>query len=310
MHRAVHHQAKKIMRWLADKKPSLLEEANCKGRTPLQDQDRCNEGTNLLHEVFRPVNIANGEDTIYCSPDYVDFEQINWLLNHDPSLLEKTNGSGNTPLHLAVGETEGSTFIEMSQAYWSPHYVQEPNYLCQRERSGPRILSSSTTRLEPDQKNHLISRLDVVQWMADHNPSLLHKTNQYKRTPLHAAIRNNQLEISQWMLERDPSLLELLHQDPHLLKGSIYNFKTIKWLTERYPALVDEPDQIELTPLEDFALNALEYASKNNELEGLEWLVNRDSSFINRALQKSSQMGDPGMLAGVSELFQTLDAIF
>ena len=115
---------------------------------------------------------------------------VEWWTGKDPSLLDSVSQKGRTPLHAACGLGNLSVAKKLVEL--------EPTLLQRNDNGKANLLRYAV----------FSGNLELFEWLAGNDTSLLDSVSQKGRTPLHTACRLGILSVAEKLVELEPTLLQ------------------------------------------------------------------------------------------------------
>ena len=280
-----------ILRWLDDKYPHLIQQANNNSVTIVNKAIYANslEALQWINDKYpdliQQIN-ENGLTIAHTAASANSLKILQWLDNMYPHLIEKKAHNGATIAHYAAKANSLTILRWLYDKY--PHLIQQVN------NNGVTIVNQAA----------YASSLEALQWINDKYPDLIQQINENGLTIAHAAALANSLKILQW--------LDNIH--PHLIEKKAHNGTTVahyaakansltilRWLDDKYSHLIRQASNNGVTIVNDAV-----YA---NSLEVLQWIDNKYPDLIQQIIENGTTIAHTAALADSLKVLKWLDNV-
>lgn len=281
-----------IADWLVEKDPNLVE--------PTDEFLRLSYGIDEMKWFAKKMPILFDVD---CKKSLLagvfnsrSTENIKWLCDSFPAVLDWRNGLGDTPLHIAAAK-EHQEVLMLIISYKPELLLAKNNHQLTAEALAKRdkrhavaeFLFKQTQQLL--KQNHLASfnpnkffaackadDTESVQYWCKQDPERISLKTDRLETALHHAAAGGNLELAQWLVVQESSLFDCLTtggRSPAHYAAFENQFTTLKWFIEQRPELLVQATREGRTLLHE--------AAAAGSIEIMEWLVEEAPDLIDNA---------------------------
>lgn len=232
--------------------PDICTMRDFDGNSPLHDAAA---GGNI--QVFNDL-VNAGMDPLVANEDgatalhdacfYGKKEMVQYLCLNYPELIKAKTSLGLTP---AFGASLGGN-LEVLQFL---------------EENGANMQMTSKELSTLLHEAAFAGKLDVVKYLSQKFPSLVHCRNDRSFMPCHFAAQEGHLDVMLYLLPKSPQLFPLTKENQTILHISAYNkmLQLVKHICQKFPSLINSVDS-------DGAY-ALHYAARGGSIECFDCIV-------------------------------------